>query len=370
MSEDKRTEIDLPTLREEIKSVDSQLADLLISRQHLARQVIDYKVANNIPLRNYSVESQVIDRFTKVCRQYGEREEWGVAMAATLIKCSVELQGTILDARTSHGSLKSVVVGGVGRMGQWLCNFLNNQGHTVFCSDSSPEPSMYPRVDIDDPLVIEADIVIIAVPMEQSADVLQKLIERKPSGVLIDIASMKRDVLPAIKSGIESGLKITSIHQLFGSDATTLYDKNLVICPCGSDEADDTVRALFQDTAVNIREMPPEEHDAFMTITLGMSHAINLIFAHALSISGNSKSDYQAMASATFAKQMLTTNEVVDENMELYFDIQQQCDYETMYSLIGQSVEELFKLVRSDDRQEFLAEMKTVKRYFNDGPEA
>ncbi len=359
----------LGKLREQIMEVDREFVRLLARRQRLALRVAENKMGSGVPLRNYSVEKRVIERFSGLCEGFGLRAQWGVGLARFLIEKSVELQSQELDKRRLAGALDILVIGGFGKMGSWFCNFLNNQGHRVVVHDKcSAEASPFDSLSGLDENVRDFDFIILSVPLQRSPDVLEELLQMRPRGVLFDLCSLKRDLLPVIRRGIRAGLRLTSIHPLFGPDVTTLHGRKIIICPCGDEEADRDVRALFSETAATIVSLPPEDHDRLMTLTLGLSHALNFVFADALVNSGESFETLVGVGSSTFNCQISTTLKLVRENMDLYFEIQRLCDQGVIFRLLEEAVEKLGTLIAENRRGEFLDSMSTACDFFHARP--
>ena len=354
----------LAELRGRIEEVDRQFAHLLARRQNLSKEVAERKMDMGVPLRNYSVESRVHERFMQLCRDNGLEERWGIDLASFLIDRSVELQSTMMERRATNGRKRIVVVGGCGRMGNWISGFFDNQGHDVLCCDTSELESPYPRVELTDTEVHEADVVVVSVPLTRSPEVLKELLELRPEGLVFDLCSVKREVEPILRDGGSSGLMVTSLHPLFGPDVTTLYGRKIVICSCGNRRADAAAHALFAETAADISILDAGEHDKLMTLTLGMSHALNLLFATVLASEEEDFKRLNGVASSTFSKQISTTLDVVGENMDLYYDIQQLCDHALIYRALGEAAERIGDAVEKGDRASFLSEMGRAVEFF------
>ena len=65
-----------------------------------------------------------------------------------------------------------------------------------------------------------------------------------------------------------------------------------------------------------------ERHDEIASYVLGLSHFLNLLFARVLATSGLSFAELTAVGSTTFHSQVATTESVVRENPQLYYEIQ------------------------------------------------
>jgi chorismate mutase/prephenate dehydrogenase len=349
----------LDLLRDEIERIDRDFVDLLRRRQECARRVVALKQADGIPLRNYTVERQVIERYARYCAEAGLDPQWGAALAQFLIARSVELQSCELDRRRAGERRRVLVIGGAGKMGQWCRSFFGNQGHEVDSFDIAADDPGHLAGALD-----AAEIVILSVPLAVSPAVLESVLACRPRGLLFDICSVKRDIAPLLRSAAADGLRVTSLHPLFGPDVRTLAGRNIVICPCGNPAADAEAAALFAETAANLVSLDLDDHDRLMSLTLGMSHAVNLLFARALTSSGAPFSELAAVASSTFSRQLETTRDVAGENMDLYFEIQRQCDHRLIYALLGSELRRLERLITDGEREQFLESMGESTGYF------
>jgi chorismate mutase/prephenate dehydrogenase len=114
-------------------------------------------------------------------------------------------------------------------------------------------------------------------------------------------------------------------------------------------------------------ELSLERHDLLTSYVLGLSHIINLIFAHTLSKSGLPYRSFLDVASTTFVRQIATTVSVITENPLLYYEIQNTNAFTPeLYERLRSAIEEITDAVLSRDRGRFVAIMEKSKRYFTD----
>ncbi|MEM1082189.1 MAG: prephenate dehydrogenase dimerization domain-containing protein, partial [Pseudomonadota bacterium] len=107
-----------------------------------------------------------------------------------------------------------------------------------------------------------------------------------------------------------------------------------------------------------------EQHDRMMALVLGLSHAMNIVFADALVQSGVPADQLAALSSTTFKRQLEVAADVVAENDRLYFEIQQLNPYEleVLDGLLA-SAQRLRSSVSRQDQQAFSEQMKTGHRW-------
>ncbi|MEM0448238.1 MAG: prephenate dehydrogenase/arogenate dehydrogenase family protein [Methanomassiliicoccales archaeon] len=347
-------------IRWHIEEVDNQIMDLIAERMRLALQMGQYKVGKGMPVRHVRVEEQVEARYVSRAKQAGISEEAARRIARILVHESVDAQFRIPHAEPR----RITVVGGSGKMGAWLCRHFDSQGHKVMVNDIVSS-TFFPYENDLKRAVSRADVVVLATPISNSKDMLEKVIALKPKGLVFDICSIKDPILPALRKAVDKGITIASVHPMFGPETISILDKNILICDCGSSEGTEGAKALFSDTGANVHTIKVEEHDRLMSIVLGMSHALNLAFFTALSKSGYSREELDRAASTTFRHQACTAARVAMENPELYYEIQHLNPHtRESFDLMVRSLDEVRQAAMAEEGEEFERLMETGRKYF------
>lgn len=207
-------------------------------------------------------------------------------------------------------------------MGRWLCAFFAGQGHAVTTLDPAGTVDGFPSAAGLEPAVHDADVILLAAPLAPGAAVLREVLALAPEGLVADIMSLKSHVLDDLRDAATRGLKVASLHPLFGPSARTLSGKVVAVCDCGNREAADEAAALFSDTALTITRITVEQHDELMQFVLGLSHLVAILYFTTLARSGFAWEDLSAVASTTFLKEARTAAEVARESASLYHEIQ------------------------------------------------
>src|SRR4029077_18292599 len=113
-----------------------------------------------------------------------------------------------------------LIVGGAGGMGTWFHRFLEIAGHALDLVD--PSYSALPAAEghfsslaaVDD--LDLYDILLVAVPLARTAQVLSELAARSPRGLVVEIASIKAALEPALTEVRGRGLRVLALHPMFG----------------------------------------------------------------------------------------------------------------------------------------------------------
>lgn len=352
-------------LRADISRIDQQILALVSWRLDVAEQIGHNKRLAGLPVRNFQTEVEVLQRAREACGAFGLDPDVGQALFQVLIEAAVGRQHGLVD-RPHDTPCKSVlVIGGGGRMGQWLCQFFAAQGHRVSVHDTSDRPLTFPRVSDLNNAAREADVIVLATPIGVTPAVLEQVMAASPRGLIFDICSLKSPLVPLLERGVQAGLRVASVHPMFAPDSVLLSGRVLVVCDCADAQAAAEARALFEDTALRIVDMPLHHHDRFMACVLGLSHALNIAFGRALAHSGLSMQALERVSSTTFAKQSRTTREVAMENPQLYYEIQHHNAHTAdVLDTLARAVVEVREAALNDEAEAFVRLMRENRTYF------
>lgn len=349
--------MELNDIRNGIEEIDLQILELCKRRLDLAKEVGRNKVESNTAVRNLDVERKVIDRYRGFALENGMNPVYAESICKTLMQESIEAQAAI--PRKASTLRHIAIIGGNGKMGRWLADLFRQSGHRVDIID----PSSGNGLTIDD--AKWADTVIVSIPISRTAAMLRKLDEVcRDDALIFDISSLKSPFIDVLKD-MGAKRKVCSIHPMFGPSAGSMYDRNMIVCDCGSKEAVDETIGLIGNHGANMRIMHVDDHDRYMSYVLGLSHAVNIAFFTVLERSGISFDDMRSVASTTFSKLMDTNESVALEDPYLYYEIQHMnANRESMLNEFNESVEDVVDAALSDDPQAFKELMDRGREYF------
>ena len=314
---------ELETLRGELSELDRQLLKLVAQRQAMVAEIGRVKSAAGRGTRDFAREKEVLQLARRNASQLGVDEELGEELFRLLIRASLAAQEQEkLTSCGLGGGRRALVVGGAGQMGRWFVRFLDSQGYQVEICDPRQGPRGYPWCAALEESDLEQELIVVAAPVIQTAELLQQLAKRRPQGIVFDISSVKGPLEAGFAALREAGCKVASIHPMFGPDTELLSGHNLVLVDLGVDEATCQVRELFASTMVDQVEMSLQAHDRAMAYVLGLSHAVNIAFFNALAESGEDAAALAKLSSSTFDAQLDLASRVSQENPYLYYEIQ------------------------------------------------
>lgn len=245
-------------------------------------------------------------------------------------------------------------------MGRWLGQFFADQGHQVAISDPTSQSSLPLREG-----VAEADVVALATPLAATPPVLREVLELPQRPLVFDICSLKGELIPILRQAAGQGHRVTSLHPMFGPGPAVLSGQTLLVCDAGNAEATRQARALFSHSALSLCDLPIEEHDKVMSVVLGMSHAVNLVFALTLARFGLPLEQLGRLASSTFARQLQTTAQVAGENPSLYHQIQFLNQHTgRVYQALSRALADFNAAATCPEEGQFVGLMGECRHYF------
>jgi len=354
----------LDELRKQISEADETILRCVAKRQALSEEVARAKRAIGKATRDYGRERDVLIRARELAESLQLSPQLAEKLLTLLIESSLTTQEHLRVEADNQGSGKrALVIGGAGKMGHWFAEFLDSQGFTVEIAD--PDPGAYPNLKEWQSSPLDHEIIVIATPLGITASVLQALVARRPQGLVFDLASVKTPLREGLRALKDAGVKVTSLHPMFGPDTQLLSNRHVVFVDVGHAQAVNDAQELFRATMAECVVMGLEEHDRLMAFVLGLSHAVNIAFFTALANSGEAAPKLARLSSTTFNAQVAVAERVARESPALYFEIQALNAYsgESLAALLL-AVERLRATVRSDDAEEFAALMTRGLEYF------
>ncbi|WP_446830886.1 prephenate dehydrogenase/arogenate dehydrogenase family protein [Candidatus Foliamicus sp.] len=356
---------ELESLRKQLGAIDREIIRLLARRQEISAEVGRHKHEAGIPSRDFAQEVRVVGRAREQAERAGLPGELAENIVRLLINASLSRQERVrLQARGQGQGRKALVVGGGGKMGRWFCEFLSSQGYALTVADPKATPRKLPHVKDWKDASGQFDLTVVAAPVAVSADILAEMEQLRHPGLIFDIASIKDPIKDVLKSMAASGMKIASLHPMFGPDTDLLSGCHILLMDVGAPDAAAAAAEVFAGTMAEILRVELDEHDRLIAWVLGVSHALNLAFIHALEESGQQAPALARMSSTTFDAQLDVARAVAGDNPRLYFEIQRLNPHgaEVLGELVA-TVEKLSRLVREGKEAEFVGMMESGRRY-------
>lgn len=361
----------LAVLRDAIAGVDRALLELLRRRMELAAEVGRVKANAGKPIVVPEVYDQVLTRARAHAEICGVSDSVMASIFDAVIRGSVERQHRVgIELRRTEGS-RMLILGGAGSMGFWFGRFAQLVGHPVDIVDpaiaSLPESEgRYSTLEeVEDLDAYEA--VVVSVPLTLTSPTLEKIIERRPSGLVIEIASIKDHLKATLEKATAAGVRVASLHPMFGPKKSHYEGLTFVLAyRADLQEERRWVDGWLRHPYTHLVPVPFDHHDRLMGWLLGLAHLLGMLFGSALTHSGLGADELKACASTSFNRQAAAALHVLAEDPDLYYEIQQLNPHRReVYHAARTALGELVDAVQDDDREAF-REVLTAARQFLD----
>ncbi|HEX9736104.1 MAG TPA: prephenate dehydrogenase/arogenate dehydrogenase family protein [Thermoanaerobaculia bacterium] len=350
---------ELIELREAIAEVDRSLLELLHRRMDLAAAVGRLKAAEKAPIFVPEVHDRVLRRARRHADACGVSEQVMEAIFSAVMRGSIERQHQMAAEMRSTAGGRMLLVGGAGNMGGWFQGFARRVGHRVDVVDPAmiPLPAAGGRFgrfsDIAD--LDPYDAILVTVPLGVMPAVLAEVVAARPRGLVIEIASIKDHLQDVIARGLDLGVRVSSLHPMFGPGKSH-YETLTFVLACHRDPQDEkqTIESWLRYPNTHVVSVPFDHHDRLMGWLLGLAHFSGMFFGCALTSSGLGAEELAACASTTYNRQLSTARSVLQEDPDLYFDIQSLNPHRgDVYRAAREALDQLVAAVQSGDRQRF-----------------
>ncbi len=364
----------LAELRESIAEVDRSLLELLHRRMHLAAEVGRVKAGQGRPILVPEVHHRVLTRARQHAEACGVSAEVMEAIYKAVMRGSIERQHRVgLELRASAGS-RMLILGGAGDMGRWFQNFARLLGHRIDVADPAmaPLPPAEGRygslADVPDLDAYEA--IVVSVPLNRTAQVIDELVELAPRGLIIEIASIKDSLAPALGRARAAGLPVSSLHPMFGPRKSP-YEPLTFVLAYADDPQEEKLRIedWIRHPYTHLVPVPFDHHDRLMGWLLGFAHLSGMLFGCALTRSGLGAEELKACASTSYIRQTLAALHVLGEDPDLYFDIQKLNPHRgEVYRAASEALTELVESVEEGDRERFRNVLSDARHFLVSDP--
>ncbi len=254
------------------------------------------------------------------------------------------------------------VLGSSGAMGSYFAKYFLRKGHNVSGADLTKGthfPGGLRFTRSNSRAVSNADVVLVAVPIDRTVPVVSEVIDSLQAGcVLIEITSVKSRILPILRN-IVAGKRLTlvSLHPLFGP---SLRSEVMKMCLVESQREGAIVLKIFPEA--NLIPLSLESHDRLMAYALSLVHLTNIAFVSAAEKDLGLR-EFEKVATPTGALQLDIAKSILSQDPALYSYLEVENDFvpEALSSLIGE-LEHLRSIVRHGKRREFERRFLTLGR--------
>ncbi|MEF8880261.1 MAG: prephenate dehydrogenase/arogenate dehydrogenase family protein [Candidatus Nanohaloarchaea archaeon] len=215
------------------------------------------------------------------------------------------------------------IIGGAGKFGQHLGKNLEENNEIVISGKTEEEASEVAKsfewsYGSNKEIVKEADVVIVAVPIAVTVEVIDEIGSCLDEGTLLcDITSVKKKPVEAMKKHSD---EVLGMHPMY-APSNSIEGQKIVLCPEKGDKWTE-MEEFWKENGAEIHITDPESHDKAMSLVQGLMHFSELVVAETIRKADMTGSDMEQYSSPVY--QLITdlTARMLNQKPGLYGSIQ------------------------------------------------
>ncbi len=349
---------ELERLRTELDDLQHTLLSAAARRAQVVRRIGEIKAGSHRPLFDRQREREVYARARTVARQVGLDPEVARRLMAVLVESSHDAQDAVGRQTGPADQLRRfLIVGGHGRMGRLFSSWLTARGHgvTVLERDDGQDPAA---------LVSDAELVVVAVPMDAAVLVIERLAPLlRPDQLLCDINSLKGEVCAAM-AGACAG-EVVGLHPMFGPTVATPRRQKVVWCPVRPGPLAAWWRDELGRMGAELVDTDPGTHDRMMAVVQVLVHYSTLVMGDALRRTGIDLEQSLAFTSPIYRLELAFVGRLFTQDPDLYAEIEMANPHgDDVRRCFQDAAAELAGTIETGDRADFRQAFGQVREYF------
>jgi chorismate mutase/prephenate dehydrogenase len=346
--------------RAQIDEIDSELVALLARRAAVTKQIGAIKQQYQLPLYVPAREQALLNARRTQALQLGVDGDLVEDVLRRIMRDSYKSQNQAFT-RCLHSSTQAdevIVIGGAGALGRVFVDYFQRSHYQVRVVEQADMP-------YQSSWFAQAKLVLIAVPIDVTAAVIQAIPELPADCVLADITSIKHTPMTSMLS--KHAGPVLGLHPMFGPDVPALV-KQVVICCHGRDaEHYHWLTQQLQQWGAVLRFVEASNHDAAMQLIQAMRHFSSLVYGVHLAEEQADLAELLALSSPIYRLELAMVGRLFAQNAELYADIMlASADASLLLQRYLQRFNRLSHLLAAKDKAGLVAEFAKGQHYFGD----
>ncbi len=276
---------------------------------------------------------------------------------------------TMLEMRKKN---RMLIVGGTGGTGSWFARYFKDHGFLVSVWGPSGRVDVAERLGVGFAsdlmaVVSESDVVLLSVPIKETAKVVEEIAPRmRPGSLLMDVTSLKSEPMKAMLRWAPEGVDVLGTHPMFGPTIPTIRGQTVILVP--AEERCEAwlapMEEIFREDGARVEVLEAEEHDHIMAVVQALTH-----FAY-ISIGATLQSlDFDVERSRRFMSPVYEimidfVGRILTQSPELYASIQENPEAKRVRETYIEECKRLAKLADDGDLLGFMEAMKSAADHF------
>lgn len=345
-------------VRDNIDIVDQQLVELIAKRQQLTASVGELKAQLDLPLYVPEREKVLIAKNRDLAEQAEISPDLVEDVIRRIMRDSYSNQNQTRSKVSKSQSKKIVVIGGAGQLGSLFVRLFAQSGYSV---------SILEKDDWDDcaSILSEAEMVMVAVPIRTTEQVIGQLHALNENCLLVDITSIKESPVNAMLNSHRG--PVLGLHPMFGPGIENLAKQTIVICNGRQAQKSEWFVELLKIWGANLTFVEPQQHDRLMAIVQVLRHFSTIAYGFHLKEENIDLDKVLELSSPIYRLELMMVGRLFAQDSELYSDI--IFSNKKNIPMVRRFLErlmQLLKMLESEDKQRFAKLFNDVASWFGE----
>lgn len=347
----------LAPLREQIDSIDSELVALLAKRAKVTAQVGKIKQQFALPVYVPEREQALLSARRSQADSLGVSADLAEDVLRRIMRESYQTQESGFVCCRSGGG-KVVVVGGKGALGARFVSLFQRSGYQVEVLEHNDWQSA-------ESICADAALVLMAVPITLTEQLINQLPVLPADCVLADITSIKAQPLNAMLAKHQG--PVVGLHPMFGPDITNLVKQVVVVCHGRSEAEYQWLLKQLTVWGADLAVKQAAEHDAAMQLIQAMRHFSSLVYGVHLADENADLNELLQLSSPIYRLELAMVGRLFAQNAELYADIMlSSCEVAALLERYQQRFSQLLGLLKAKDKAGLMAQFGKGQQFFGE----
>jgi prephenate dehydrogenase len=286
--------------------------------------------------------------------------------------------------------VKVTIIGGAGGMGKWFSHFFLANGNDVRIIDKGEKTAeIANQLDVEffhldvikmkrhknkkDEIVSagisigeDTDVLLISVPIDVTAPVIERVGPEMPQGSLImDVTSVKRMPVEAMRRFTPEGVEILGTHPLFGPTAKSMRGQTVIFVPLRKGRLYREIYQMYKRNGARIEFLDAEKHDQIMAVVQGLAHFVLIALGITLKDLNFEVQTARRYMSPMYDILMDFVGRILNQDPHLYAQIQTYLDMKKIHETFLSDARRLYQMIVAKNVDGFMEEMQEASKYWN-----
>ena len=348
---------ELKRSRDRIDRIDTKILDLLAERQAEVEKVMEFKKANNIPVRHPAREEDMISKRRTMGMEKGLDPDYLEELFRTIIRRSRVEQTELKSEKGVKPDAAVLIVGGTGGMGKYFAEWFERSGYDTRVLGSRDWGNV-------ESLCKGISLALISVPIDKTVSIIEKIAPFLPeNAVLADLTSIKKAPMTAMMNSYKG--PVIGIHPLFGPTTSSMDKQTIVFTPGRNPDACKWIIDQLADWGAIIVRADENEHDRIMAIVQALRHFATFVFGRFLYMQNIDLFRSLEFSSPIYRLELCMVGRLFAQTPALYSGIifASQERREILKEFIS-SISKTIEIVDNGDKEEFEKQFNEISEWF------